>query len=342
MSRRDAQGKPTVASIAVQFTCIPAILASYHTPASRKVLLDLASVQKSTLQDELFGTQRSACLVVLCQAEKVLSTSDLLHLESTCRSPADRQSLLSKFLEQDHPDTVRLFLRDLEDSFSYMDFREHLTPQILCGLKSNLNRASPKARRNIEMLLVLGRKDPVPGLIAMLDNPKWKDKNLALFELARLKDSRAVAPIARILREAPADYFQFDSESETQSESGKTAVPTEPDSLAAGVAIEHALDAIADTESKEAVSELIGLLTVDLGRFGGYIHGEGFRRIIAEHLIELTGESFGVDAKAWRKWNEGNRQQGSGAVAPQTNIPRAVAFSRAEGIIESSKPKATL
>ena len=67
------------------------------------------------------------------------------------------------------------------------------------------------------------------------------------------------------------------------------------------------MEAIANTGSEEAVAELISLLPVDLSRFGSYIDREGFRRIVAAHLIELTGESFGTDAAAWQKWYEKRR-----------------------------------
>jgi hypothetical protein len=306
MSRRDSRGKPATAEMAMRYTCIPAILASFHTAASRRVLMDLASMQSGTMEDSLFGTWRSPCLRAICEAEKSLPDTDLRRLEEIAKSRSDRECILAQFLKQDHPDTVRLFLRELEDSSAYMDFREHLTPQMLKALESNLGRVSTKAKTNIEMLLILGQKDPLPSLIARLDDAKWKDKNFVMYELARLADPRAVAPVATKLRDAPADYFQFDPERESRSESGKATTAFDPDSLAAGMAVQHAIEAIAATESKEAVAELIRLLNVDLGRFGGYIHREGFRRIIAEHLIELTGESFGVDADAWRKWHERN------------------------------------
>ena len=89
------------------------------------------------------------------------------------------------------------------------------------------------------MLVILGQKDPVPALFGLLDDPKWKDKNFVLFELARLKDPRAVAPIVQELCNAPADYFQFDPESDAQPNAGKTATPASSDSLAAGIAVEQ-------------------------------------------------------------------------------------------------------
>jgi hypothetical protein len=43
---------------------------------------------------------------------------------------------------------------------------------------------------------------------------------------------------------------------------------------------------------------------VDLTRLSKSYDREGYRRIIAAHLIEITGESFGTDSAAWRKWSE--------------------------------------
>jgi hypothetical protein len=47
---------------------------------------------------------------------------------------------------------------------------------------------------------------------------------------------------------------------------------------------------------------LIELLPTDLSRFGGYVDRDGLQRIVAAHLIELTGESFGTNVEAWRNW----------------------------------------
>jgi HEAT repeat protein len=149
---------------------------------------------------------------------------------------------------------------------------------------------SDKARTNARMLLILAEKDPVPALIKLLDDPDWKEKTLAMYELARLKDPRAIAPVARHLREAPTDYFHLEGE----------MAPT----VAVAVAVEHSLEAIANPGTKESVTELIGLLGVDLSRFGAYIDRAGFQRIIAAYLIEISGESFGVDAAAWGRWEE--------------------------------------
>jgi hypothetical protein len=47
------------------------------------------------------------------------------------------------------------------------------------------------------------------------------------------------------------------------------------------------------------MKELTGLLKVDLSPFGGYYKGDDYQRSVAGHLIDLTGESFGVDVEKW-------------------------------------------
>ncbi|MGH7140163.1 MAG: hypothetical protein ACREHD_30865 [Pirellulales bacterium] len=66
---------------------------------------------------------------------------------------------------------------------------------------------------------------------------------------------------------------------------------------------------IAKPGTDESISLLVGLLDVDLlrfghyyYRFGGYYLEEGYQRIVAAHLIDLTGESFGVEADKWQEW----------------------------------------
>ena len=64
---------------------------------------------------------------------------------------------------------------------------------------------------------------------------------------------------------------------------------------------DHAVIAAADT--KEAATTLIALFDDDLTRFSKTYDRGAYHRIIAAHLIDMAGESFGTDATAWRKWN---------------------------------------
>jgi hypothetical protein len=84
-----------------------------------------------------------------------------------------------------------------------------------------------------------------------------------------------------------------------------------PEALRLVYAAVLALDAIARPGSEEAVKELIGLLSVDLARFGSDAERVPLQKLkdaVATHLIELTGESFGTDAETWRKWHESQQK----------------------------------
>jgi hypothetical protein len=60
---------------------------------------------------------------------------------------------------------------------------------------------------------------------------------------------------------------------------------------------------IASAGGDEALRAMIGLLKVDFGRaHADSMKDDGLHRIIAAHLIDMTGESFGTDADAWTKW----------------------------------------
>ena len=80
--------------------------------------------------------------------------------------------------------------------------------------------------------------------------------------------------------------------------------------------VSHGLDAIAHTGTAAAIRELIELLPVDLARFGGYMDRQEWQLIVAAHLIELTGESFGTDVEKWRTWQQAH---------PEHSVPKALA-----------------
>ena len=165
-----------------------------------------------------------------------------------------------------------------------MDFRDHSSSEVNDALRSVVANLKGEAYVHARMLITLSAKDPIPELIAMLEDPKWNGKTRTISELSRLHDPRTLGPVIRILRESPADYFGTGSK------------------LIQGIAVKNSLEAIAKSESPQAVNELIELFAVDLSRFETYIDREGYRRLIAAHLIELTGESFGTDAAAWQAW----------------------------------------
>src|SRR5579872_561006 len=253
-----------------------------NSQPARELLIAYVS-EHSNLAERVFGA--------LCAVRLRVDVNDLLRLETMTREDHWRRiALINQLLTQEQRFPVEPFLSDLEDDFVYMGFRDHASADVIALLHTHAGRLKGKARIHARMLFVLAEKDPIPGLLAMLEDESWKDKNLALSELARLKDPRAVAPIARILTAAPLDYF-----------SGSEAHPS--------TAVEHALEAIAWTavnrfshftaankainfygsidsgepagkprqiDGKASIVALIDLLDVNLGRFGEYIDQKGF------------------------------------------------------------------
>jgi hypothetical protein len=230
-----------------------------------------------------------------------LPIEDLLKLEAVAQdgsSPSpiitrsNRIAILSEFLRHKHRSAAERFLTDLEDGFVDMEFRDRSSPEVIAALKPHIEELTGKARKHAQMLVVLGQKDPIPSLLAQLGDPKWTDKSFTLYELARLADPRAVVPVARVLREAAPGYLSADPETSATS------------------AVVVALEAIANAGTTEAIRTLVELLPIDLAPFGADIDRKGLQRKIAAHLIELTGESFGVDADAWRNWQRAHPEVG--------------------------------
>lgn len=275
----DREKQQTISDAALHYTSIVSVLANLGSRTARDALLAHA----------LANHQHASQIVgAICRAKTPPTVAELLQLERNTEESSGRRQLLSALLRAKATTGLDRFLPDLESGFVYMDVRSQLTPEVLPQLQSMAQRAKGKQKAQLEMLLILAEKDPIPRLIACLNDSKWIDKNLVLFEMARLKDPRPVRVVGKILREAPATYFRENRDP----------------AFEATVAINHGLDAIASTGTADAIQELILLLKVDLARFGSYIDRAGLQTIVATHLIELTGESFGVDAEAWQKWRD--------------------------------------
>ena len=205
----------------------------------------------------------------------------------------------------------------------YSDFREHLSPEVITALSANLDELKGQAKKHARMLIVLGQKDPVPALLRLLDDKQWADNDFALFELAQVADPRSVAPVARLLREAAPDYFHAMTAERDADRDNAPSFP--PDYMREG-AVKHALEVIARAKTPQAISSLIELMPADLARFGTSIDRNGIQRVIASHLIELTGESFGVDANAWRNWEKGHRGVGGQAEGGDRRLNRVDSY----------------
>jgi hypothetical protein len=268
---------PAVAEEAARYSSIPVVLANSGTPSATQALLNYAL----KTPDESTGFfSGPSVLTLLCEPSVQLPAKDLLRLEAVAKDAGPRRAIMRALLRLKHPAAADHFLNEFDDAFVYMDFRDTSSPEVLKALAPQVPQLTGRAKSHAEMLLVLGAPDPVPTLLDLLNDSNYTDKNLVMFELARLADDRAVKPVASILREAPRDYFG-------------TAAP---------YAIQRALKAIAKPNTRDSVRELDELLGTDLARFGGYIDREGFQRTVAAHLIEMTGESFGVDQTSWREW----------------------------------------
>lgn len=276
-----ADRQRSVSDATVHYTDIATVVAWIGSVAGTQALLDY------TLAG---GSESSEVIGILCSMRKPLPIDDLLKLESVTKDSRTRRKILAGILRINTPRGVDRFFPDLESNFVYMDLRRHLSTELIQQLQPLVGRSKGDTKTHLHMLKVLAQKDSIPELLSLLSDQKWTDKSLVLFELARLSDARAVPVIARTLRESPKDFFGVHEDSQLRSVG----------------AIENGLKAIANTGTSEAIQELVGLLKVDLGRFGTYIDRAGFQRIVASHLIELTGESFGVDAEAWQRWQQAN------------------------------------
>jgi hypothetical protein len=266
----------TVADAVANYTDIALLLMRNGSEEGRNALVDYV-VGGGILAPEV--------VAALCHSDRALPVADLLKLERVTKYrpnyPVDvesRRLILIQLLRNKHPAAATRFVHELENDRIYMTFRKNSSSGVIAALRPLIPEMTGQSRENAQMLVTLNAPDPVPALIALLEDAAWKGKNLAMFELARLRDPRAVMPVSRILRSASRDYFD------------------------APIAVEHALEAITNARTAESIDQLIELLPVDLARFGKYIDRAGLQRIVAAHLIELTGESFGVDEPAWRAW----------------------------------------
>lgn len=281
--------KVPVASAAVIYSTIPAVMRRIGSDDCRSALQDFASTR---------AIGRDQVAQELCRWKPPLVADELLQLDSLVDDHSVHRMVLRVLLWQKAVGVVDRFEKDLSESFVYMDFRDQLSPEIVAQLQARMNRFKGPAHMHAQMLVALGQDDPVAELVKRVRDPSWTDKNLVFFELARLGDPRAIAPIARFLHDAPKDAVKDDR------------------SLYATNTVSHALQAIAHAGTAEAIRELIELLPVDLSRFGGYIERPGWQRVVAAHLIELTGESFGTDVEKWRRWQRAH---------PDYSVPRELA-----------------
>ena len=281
---RENERSMSVASAAASYSSIPAVLRQIGSDRCRQALMSYVATKAA-------GCDEAA--MALCQWNPPLAPADLLQIASLIDDRRVNHAILQLLLAMKSPDVVTRYLADLHDDFVYMSFRDQLSAEVVDQLRAQLDQCDGKAKIHARMLIALGQEDAVARLLEMLGDPGWTDKTIVLYELANWGDDRAVSSVARFLREAPKDAGQGD-----------------------GAFVSHGLDAIAHAGTAEVIRELIELLPVDLARFGGYMDRQEWQLMVAEHLIELTGESFGTDVEQWRAWQR---------VHPEHRVPKALA-----------------
>ena len=107
------------------------------------------------------------------------------------------------------PEVVSRYLDELDDTFVYMSFRDQLSAEVVDQLRAHMDQLDGKADVYGRMLIALSQEDAVARLLEMLSDPGWTDKNIVLYELARLGDVRAVSPVARFLRKARRTWWRM-------------------------------------------------------------------------------------------------------------------------------------
>ncbi len=277
VSSKDSFGsKLTVAEAVTRFSSIIPILLRGKADAARTAVIEFALSGASGSDD---------AVKLLCEDDSPLPEEVLIKLAGSPTEEEPNRTVLKKMLRQKLASTVSVFREALGASFVDSDFRENMSPEIARALAKELETLKGEALTVARVLLACQDEDPSGTLVKLLEDPAWTGKAYVVWALQDFKDPKALAPLARTLRQVKRGVFKADSE------------------LVVGQAIINCLDAIAAIGSDAAISELISLLGVSFGREKeDYMNDAGVRRIVAAHLINLTGESFGIDEKAWRKW----------------------------------------
>ncbi|QDT18360.1 hypothetical protein [Gimesia chilikensis] len=275
----------TVADAVMLYSEIPAIMVQINSAATRKALMDYQFSEVYHSRD----SYRSLNLInTWLHSTASFTVQELSMLENkptgSIGGGYDRKQILSRYLKLENYSVLQRFLQEKDSSEYYDALREQLTPELVQALKTLLPQLQGEAREMVELLLIVNEPDPVPLIIQKLEASAWESKNLALYELIRLQDRRAVTPLVRILHTAPSNYFTADSWHISDR------------------ALDRALNVIALAGPSREIHELIELLSVDLSRFVTHSDRAYYQQKIALRLINLTGVSCGVDQAAWRAW----------------------------------------
>jgi hypothetical protein len=278
MTEKTTGGEFLSAADVVKYSDIVGALIRLNTPGSRKALIDyvLANVAKPQAHYNEDVPDRIA------YSKMTVSHDQLVALEAADKKTEERRSLLHIAVRENDAAAAGLFFNELGgDNWFESELDDRLTPELIEQLKARESQVGSSSKLVIQGLLICSQEDPVPDLIRLLKSPAYPRKNWVVQKMISLKDGRCAAAVAAILKTSPDDIFE--------------------DRI--GYGFENAIRVIGSADTPESTSALIDLLDADLSRFTGTIFDHaGCQRLIAAELINSTGESFGTDAAAWRKW----------------------------------------
>ncbi len=171
-----------------------------------------------------------------------------------------------------------------------------------------LSDVNPVARESAAQALGqfgAAAKEAVPALIAAIDDTEPSVRHQAVYSLGYIGDEQAVPALMKVLTEGDDTLISAACSSlKAMKEKAAPAVPLLVEKVQSDeyMVASGALDALSaiGPAALEAVPTLIGLM--EKGKestISGWIVGNA--------LEDITGQDFGEDAAAWRKWWEENK-----------------------------------
>lgn len=236
----------------------------------------------------LFRSPLDTVMHALLKADAQLLSNDLL-LDvarfTDQRSGRDR-AVARALLDRDEPRVVGLFVARLSESFWYTTFRDGAGPAVLAAIRKVLPELKDEVRHEAQMLLVHHAADAANQLIARISAPTMVVARLSriCWELSDVEGGeRGALPVARFFRQRlltgaavpGVDAFQ----------------------------VRSIIRFLGRSSDPLVVAEMIELLDANFdGVASQYVSAQGMRNCVSAQLAEMTGESFGRDAKSWREW----------------------------------------
>jgi len=241
-------------------------------------------------EDWMMTSPEDRLLWSLSSVDSEMLTDDMLAKMARSR-PADhahQRRIAKKLLERDAVVAVDLFLNRIAEDFWYATFRDHAGKEVLAEIRRRLPTLAPAQTFEVEMLLAHHSLDAVDKLIARMQAQSTPAKQLSrlCWELGHVDGgSKGAVAAARFLKKRVTENQR----------------PVEVD----GFQIQSVLRFVGTSSDLAAVTAMVDLLEADFSRVATeYVSAKGMRNCVAAQLAEMTGESFGVDAKAWRTWIE--------------------------------------